>query len=235
MGACGVKGVNLRTGRDGEAVIWACISVFGVSVVFTQVSWMGTLNPSHGTPRSVETVQPSLTIVTPPPRHHDPSGVREMTAGVTPPARNLLIQAIIQVESGGDSTAVGQAGERGLMQIMPGTWDDMTRRLYRDPPPFDQAFEPGLNQRIGAEYLIYLEEYLHRQRSRWAGEDMLSLLAACYNAGPGAVQRAGFSVERLPQITQEYVQLVRMTYLRLVRETGLRQSALRAQAPGPAS
>ena len=111
------------------------------------------------------------------------------------------------VESRGDARCVGQSGERGLMQIMCGTWRETTEMMFREPVSFDRAFEPGLNRRVGTAYLARLRDFLLRRRGCWSG-DMRGLLAAAYNAGPGAVERAGFDLEGLSPATRSYVQRV---------------------------
>ncbi len=116
---------------------------------------------------------------------------------------DALVEAIIFIESSGDPTQVGAAGERGLMQIMPGTWADMTRRKYGQPISFDRAFEPALNEAIGRYYLAYLQEFLHNHRNQWRSDER-SLLLACYNGGMGRVSAAGFDVRRLPRSVQQY-------------------------------
>ncbi len=117
---------------------------------------------------------------------------------------DLLVKSIIQIESSGDPTQVGAAGERGLMQIMPGTWNDMTRRAFGQVVSFDRAFEPELNELIGRHYLAYLQEFLQEHRSAWRADER-ALLLACYNGGLGRVMAAGFDVRQLPRSVQDYV------------------------------
>ena len=82
-----------------------------------------------------------------------------------------LVRAIIQVESAFDRLAVSTAGARGLMQLMPAT---ARRFLVTD------SFDARQNIFAGTRYLrILLDTY---------GGDV-SLTAAAYNAGEGAVAR----------------------------------------------
>ncbi len=84
-----------------------------------------------------------------------------------------LVRAIIQVESAFDQMAVSSAGARGLMQLMPAT----ARRFG-----VTDSFDARQNIFAGTRYLrILLDAY---------GEDV-SLSAAAYNAGEGAVARYG--------------------------------------------
>lgn len=97
-----------------------------------------------------------------------------------------LIAAVIAVESNFDVRAVSHKGAKGLMQLMP----DTARRFgVRD------VFAPHENVNAGA---AYLHELL-----RLFGDD-LALALAAYNAGEGAVLRAG---RRIPDFreTRQYV------------------------------
>ena len=103
-----------------------------------------------------------------------------------------LIKAVIQVESGGDPTAVSNKGACGLMQLMP-----ETSRILKVDDPFD----PKQNIIGGAGYLRYqLDEF---------GD--IDLALAAYNAGPMAVKRYG----RIPPFkeTREYVRMVKKSWL----------------------
>ncbi len=116
-----------------------------------------------------------------------------------------LVDAIIQIESGGDPRRVGRHGERGLMQIRSGTWRDMTARLYGAPLPFDQAFDPEINRRVGMEYLATLQATLRKNRDQWKADERTLLLAA-YNAGPGRLRTSGFDPDFMPRQTRDYVE-----------------------------
>ena len=115
-----------------------------------------------------------------------------------------LVDAIIQIESNGNPLKVGRHGERGLMQIKAGTWRDMTIRLFGKPIPFDRAFEPALNRRVGTAYLAFLQERLLPRQPEWQADERALLLAA-YNAGPGRLAEAAFSLARMPAQTRDYV------------------------------
>ena len=116
-----------------------------------------------------------------------------------------LVDAIIQIESNGEARKVGRHGERGLMQIKAGTWRDMTVRLFGQPLPFDQAFDPALNRRVGIAYLAFLQESILPRQTEWQADER-SLLLAAYNAGPGRLRRSGFDLDRMPSQTQDYVE-----------------------------
>ena len=133
-----------------------------------------------------------------------PAGISEATVGAEQNA-SRLVDAIIQIESNGNPRKVGRHGERGLMQIREGTWRDMTVRLFGKPLPFDQAFDPALNRRVGTAYLAFLQERLLPRQTEWKSDERALLLAA-YNAGPGRLRAAGFDLRRMPGQTRDYVE-----------------------------
>lgn len=104
-------------------------------------------------------------------------------AGVDP----KLFAALVESESGWDPASTSGAGAMGLTQLMPGT----ARELG-----VTQPYDPGQNLAGGAKYLRSLLDRFGDER----------LAVAAYNAGPGAVQRAG-GVPAFPE-TQEYVRRV---------------------------
>lgn len=82
-----------------------------------------------------------------------------------------LLASIVHAESGGDPRALSRAGARGLMQLMPGTANEVGVK---------DAFDPGENIHGGTAYIDAL-------LTRYNGN--LSLALAAYNAGPAAVDR----------------------------------------------
>lgn len=103
-----------------------------------------------------------------------------------------LLKAVIRVESAFDHRAVSEKGALGLMQLMPGTARDLR---VRNP------FNPWENIDGGARYL-------RQMLDTFGGNVRLSL--AAYNAGPGAVKRAG-GIPSIPE-TQQYVSQVLKHY-----------------------
>lgn len=129
----------------------------------------------------------------------------EVSKSLTPAlVANLLVDAIIQVESAGEPRKIGAAGERGVMQIKRSTWREVTDRTFGKTLPFYYAFHPGLNRRVGKAYLNELQMFLSQNKSRWQSDER-SLLLACYNAGPERVREARFNVRNLPRSVRSYV------------------------------
>jgi soluble lytic murein transglycosylase len=83
-----------------------------------------------------------------------------------------LLRAVIKCESDFNHLAISRAGAQGLMQLMP----DTARLVNVDDP-----FNAGENIEGGAKYLKYL----------LSSFDDVRLALAAYNAGEGAVRRAG--------------------------------------------
>lgn len=72
------------------------------------------------------------------------------------PALNLeLVRAVIHHESGFKPSANGRAGEKGLMQIMPETWNEVYLERERAPGCsfHEKGHDPACNIRIGVFYL----------------------------------------------------------------------------------
>jgi len=106
------------------------------------------------------------------------------------------VDAIIAVESSGNPRAVSRCGARGLMQIMPATWREMTDE------PFSRAFDPVLNRQVGTEYLAWI----HRTLRRWTGtEPTIEQILAAYNGGIGRLRKVGYRVDRMPRESRRYV------------------------------
>src|SRR5882724_8896640 len=104
-----------------------------------------------------------------------------------------LVRAVIETESGGNPSAVSRKGAVGLMQLMPTT-----------------ALELGVRNMYSAqENLEAGVRYLHTLLERYGGD--LDRALAAYNAGAGAVDRAG-GVPRYRE-TRDYVRKVTSSYL----------------------
>ena len=125
-----------------------------------------------------------------------PPGAQPIPA--QPPAPQMQPTAAIQqIESGGNPNAVGAAGERGSMQVMPTTG---TNPGFGVKPAANNT--PAEIDRVGRDYYTAMQ-------SRY--NDPV-LAAAAYNAGPGTMDRAiaraaqegGHPMSYMPQSTQKY-------------------------------
>lgn len=116
-----------------------------------------------------------------------------------------LLQAIIATESGFDAGAVSPKGAVGLMQLMPATAERFGVSANLHKTVETQLTNPGLNIRAGSRYLSYL-------LTLFAGQTELAV--AAYNAGEGAVRRAGNQIPDFRE-TQQYVKTVMALYAQL--------------------
>jgi len=112
----------------------------------------------------------------------------------------FLVQALMEVESGGDPSAVSPKGAQGLMQIMPQTGKGLN---LGDP------FDPSANIEAGSRYLS--------QQLKAFGD--LRLALAAYNAGPEAVRKYA-GIPPFPE-TQRYVAAVANRFIVLKTGKGM--------------
>lgn len=113
-----------------------------------------------------------------------------------------LLQALIAAESGFDAQAVSPKGAVGLMQLMAPTAARYGVKSDRISSIAHKLTDPAVNLRAGARYLRDL-------MALFPGR--LDLALAAYNAGEGAVQRAGNKIPNYPE-TQNYVKTVLQLY-----------------------
>ena len=119
-----------------------------------------------------------------------------------------LIKAVIAAESGFDPAAISPKGAVGLMQLLPTTAAQYG--VAADPPGrpgagrsvVQKLTDPRTNILAGTRYLAYLLKLFQ-------GDTELAV--AAYNAGEGAVQRAGRQVPNYKE-TRGYVRTVMGLY-----------------------
>jgi soluble lytic murein transglycosylase-like protein len=113
-----------------------------------------------------------------------------------------LLQALIATESGFNTQAVSPKGAVGLMQLIPPTAERYGVRATKDSTIHKKLTDPKTNIRAGSSYLSDLIAMFPGQ---------LELAVAAYNAGEGAVQRAGNKIPNYPE-TKNYVKTVMQLY-----------------------
>ena len=116
-----------------------------------------------------------------------------------------LVQAVIAAESGFDATAVSPKGAIGLMQVMPATAARFGVSADKKRTVEQKLADPAVNVPTGTRYLRHLLDLFPGR---------LDLAVAAYNAGEGAVQRAGQQVPPFKE-TQNYVRTVLGLYAQL--------------------
>jgi len=113
-----------------------------------------------------------------------------------------LLKALIATESGFDTRAVSPKGAVGLMQLMPATASRYGVAADKRSTVEQKLADPRTNIGAGASYLGHLIKLFPGQ---------LELALAAYNAGEGAVQRAGNRIPNFKE-TQNYVKTVMQLY-----------------------
>lgn len=102
-----------------------------------------------------------------------------------------LIASMMTAESGGDPNARSSAGAGGLMQVMPTTWDSLSK---------GDRFDPNTNIDVGSAYMA-------QQLSKYSkyGDDALKIALMAYNWGPGNTDNWLKNGGKIPKETTDYV------------------------------
>ena len=116
-----------------------------------------------------------------------------------------LLQALIATESGFDAKAVSPKGAVGLMQLMPATAHRFGVSADARRTVEQKLADPAVNVPAGTRYLRHLLDLFPGR---------MDLALAAYNAGEGAVQRAGNQIPAYKE-TQNYVRTVMGLYTQL--------------------
>ncbi|WP_374674166.1 lytic transglycosylase domain-containing protein [Ideonella sp.] len=139
-----------------------------------------------------------------------------------------LLKALIAVESGFRADSVSPRGALGLMQITPATAQRYLTPAEAAAGAVDEQLRDGRrNIQIGARLLADL----------WRRHGGVDRALAAWNAGEGALRRAGGALPDIPE-TRAHVHLVLELYWTLLQQRHLgqaRQMRLMAPAaaPGP--
>lgn len=120
--------------------------------------------------------------------------------------------AVIKTESNFNKDAISNVGARGLMQIMPDTYEWINSKLKEKDRSYDDMFDPEHNIRFGG----YLYSALFTEFSNYESS------IAAYHAGRGAVNKwladskysdDNLSLDKIPiSDTAHYVQKVMKNY-----------------------
>ncbi|MEJ8849699.1 lytic transglycosylase domain-containing protein [Variovorax rhizosphaerae] len=113
-----------------------------------------------------------------------------------------LLQALVATESGFDAQALSPKGAMGLMQVMPATAERYGVQGDKRGTIEEKLYDPRINIATGSRYFRDLIAMFPGQ---------IELALAAYNAGEGAVQRAGNKIPNYRE-TQDYVQTVLQLY-----------------------
>lgn len=111
---------------------------------------------------------------------------------------HALVAAVMATESAFNAQAVSPKGAIGLMQVMPATAQRFGVTARPGASVERQLRDPETNIRTGTRYLAHLIKLF---------EGQLELAVAAYNAGEGAVMRAG---KRVPNYRETRLYVVKV-------------------------
>ena len=134
-----------------------------------------------------------------------------------------LVSAVIQVESGGNPTAVSKAGAIGLMGITPVVlfeffentlpWQRFCgQREEVDGSVSNLYFENNIQDLFYPEVNIIVGTwYLHRLHDHY-GCKTIEQICAAYNGGPTRLKKCGYDINKMPRESRAYVKKVVSIY-----------------------
>ena len=96
-----------------------------------------------------------------------------------------LLSELARAESSFRPEVMSHVGAVGLLQVMPGTWDEI--KQHDIPDLGDDLTDPSDNIRAGSHYLRRMYNIWYADRTE---EDRMKLSLASYNAGPGNLLKA---------------------------------------------
>lgn len=126
---------------------------------------------------------------------------------IIPQSTFINVEKIIKIESSGNPKAKSHKGARGLMQIMPKTWDEVVRNMGENWD-YDRYVEnPEINKKVGSYYInTMIPKYLKSYRL----PDTIETRLAAYNAGIKTVRNLYMKYsdnwkDHLPLETKNYI------------------------------
>ena len=111
-----------------------------------------------------------------------------------------LLDAIAQVESGGDAHAVGKLGERGAWQFTRATWYDACKRGGLGPITFLRAHHSITARLVASAHLHYLQEELRCALGR---APQPREVYCAWNLGLSGFAHRRYAYRRCPRATRE--------------------------------
>lgn len=170
----------------------------GTFALLAALAACGTVPHQDAVQESARYVAHAKRSYTPPGPTEDPWGpyIREAAGHYDMP--ETWIRSLMRVESGGKLYQNGNlitsgAGAMGLMQVMPGTYDELRDRYNLGDDPFD----PHDNIMAGVAYMREMYEI-------YGSPGFL----AAYNAGPARLDDYLANVRPLPDETRRYVAMI---------------------------
>jgi len=102
---------------------------------------------------------------------------------VTPvPVSDSLIKSLVKVETGGDRTKIGNAGEIGILQILPCVIDDVNNLVeHKKTYVIDDALDDAKAKEICRKYLGYWGAVYQKREGMKVTDQILSRI---WNGGP---------------------------------------------------
>lgn len=123
------------------------------------------------------------------------------------------LSCLAKKESGWNPNAESPMGARGLLQIMPETWEE-----HNPGKSFNLAYNPNENIKTAIEAINANEEYFEKTHPSWnnlSKEKKLRIHAAAYNWGIKNVKRIGWDLgqkRRIPFETRSHVRTILEDY-----------------------
>jgi hypothetical protein len=174
------------------------LRVAGTIAILTVLAACGTVPQRDAVQESARYAAHAKRDYAPPGPPEDPWGpyIREASARFDMP--EIWVRSLMRVESGGKEYQNGKlitsgAGAMGLMQVMPGTYDELRDRYNLGDDPFD----PHDNIIAGVAYMREMYEL-------YGSPGFL----AAYNAGPSRLDDYLANVRPLPDETRHYVAMI---------------------------